>query len=122
MAPVMGNLSQISYALSATIGGVLCLTLNFDIGGLAIFTNYSRHFARPISELSMQMNTIYAALAGAERVFEVMDETPEKGDSPDAIEICSEANRVEGAQPIKGEVVLKRNLWLCTGKNRAEKY
>jgi len=34
----------------------------------------------------MQMNTIYAALAGAERVFEVMDETPEKGDSPDAIE------------------------------------
>jgi len=43
MAPVMGNLSQISYALSATIGGVLCLTLNFDIGGLAIFTNYSRH-------------------------------------------------------------------------------
>jgi len=46
-------------------------------------------------------------LAGAERVFEVMDETPEKGDSPDAIEICSEANRVEGAQPIKGEVVLK---------------
>ncbi|ABN52728.1 ABC transporter transmembrane region [Acetivibrio thermocellus ATCC 27405] len=107
MAPVMGNLSQISYALSATIGGVLCLTLNFDIGGLAIFTNYSRHFARPISELSMQMNTIYAALAGAERVFEVMDETPEKGDSPDAIEICSEANRVEGAQPIKGEVVLK---------------
>jgi len=41
--------------------------------------------------LSMQMNTIYAALAGAERVFEVMDETPEKGDSPDAIEICSEA-------------------------------
>jgi len=52
MAPVMGNLSQISYALSATIGGVLCLTLNFDIGGLAIFTNYSRHFARPISELS----------------------------------------------------------------------
>lgn len=107
MAPVMGNLSQISYALSATIGGVLCLTLNFDIGGLAIFTNYSRHFARPISELSMQMNTIYAALAGAERVFEAMDETPEKGDSPDAIEICSEANRVEGAQPIKGEVVLK---------------
>ena len=67
MGPVMGNLGQISYALSATIGGILCLTRNFDIGGLTIFTNYSRQFSRPISELSMQMNTIFAALAGAEK-------------------------------------------------------
>ena len=48
MGPVMGNLGQISYALSATIGGILCLTRNFDIGGLTIFTNYSRQFSRPI--------------------------------------------------------------------------
>jgi len=57
--------------------------------------------------LSMQMNIIFAALAGAERVFEVMDEAPEKADPEDAIEICAEGNRVEGAQIIKGEVVLK---------------
>lgn len=107
MGPVMGNLGQISYALSATIGGILCLTRNFDIGGLTIFTNYSRQFSRPISELSMQMNTIFAALAGAERVFEVMDEAPETADPPDAVEICSEANRVEVARVIKGEVELK---------------
>lgn len=107
MGPVMGNLGQISYALSATIGGILCLTRNFDIGGLTIFTNYSRQFSRPISELSMQMNTIFAALAGAERVFEVMDEAPETADPPDAVEICSEANKAEGARVIKGEVVLK---------------
>ena len=107
MGPVMGNLSQISYALSATVGGILCLTANFDIGGLTIFTNYSRQFSRPINELSMQMNTIYAALAGAERVFEVMDETPEAEDPADAIEICSEANPVQGAHPVKGEVILK---------------
>lgn len=106
MGPVMGNLSQISYALSATIGGVLCLTKNFDIGGLTIFTNYSRQFSRPISELSMQMNTIFSALAGAERVFEVMDETPEASDPIGAVEICAEANKVEGAQLIKGEVTL----------------
>lgn len=107
MGPVMGNLSQISYALSATVGGILCLTSNFDIGGLTIFTNYSRQFSRPINELSMQMNTIFAALAGAERVFEVMDEAPEAEDPADTIEICAEANQVEGAQMIKGEVVLK---------------
>lgn len=107
MGPVMGNLSQICYALIATVGGVLCLTKNFDIGGLTIFTNYSRQFSRPISELSMQMNIIYAALAGAERVFEVLDETPELEDSLDAIEICTEENKVEGARVVKGEVVLK---------------
>lgn len=107
MGPVMGNLSQVSYALSATIGGILCLITDFDIGGLTIFTNYSRQFSRPISELSMQMNTIFSALAGAERVFEVMDEEPEVKDAEDAIEICSEDNPVDGAKAIKGEVVLK---------------
>jgi len=107
MGPVMGNLSQICYTLSATIGGIMCLTSNFDIGGLTIFTNYSRHFSRPISELSMQMNTIFSALAGAERVFEVMDETPEAKDPANAIEICSEENKVKGAKIVKGEVTLK---------------
>lgn len=107
MGPVMGNLSQVSFALSATVGGILCLTSNFDIGGLTIFTSYARHFSRPISELSMQMNTIFAALAGAERIFEVMDETPEAVDPADAIAICAEANRVEGAQLVKGAVTLK---------------
>jgi len=107
MGPVMGNLSQVSYALSAAVGGVLCLTVNFDIGGLTIFTNYSRHFSRPVNELSMQMNVIYAALAGAERVFEVMDEAPEAPDPANAIEICSEVDRKPGARPIRGEVVLK---------------
>lgn len=107
MGPVMGNLSQVSYALSATVGGILCLTSNFDIGGLTIFTNYSRQFSRPVSELSMQMNTIFAALAGAERVFEVMDETPEAADPADAIVICSNENPAEGARRIKGKVTLK---------------
>jgi len=107
MGPVMGNMSQISYAISAAVGGILCLTSNFDIGGLTIFTNYSRQFSRPISELSMQMNTIFAALAGAERVFEVLDEMPEAADPSDAIEICAQSNQVECARLIKGEVVLR---------------
>jgi len=107
MGTVMGNLSQISFALAATVGGILCLTANFDIGGLAIFTNYSRQFSRPIVELSHQLNMIFAALAGAERVFEVMDEPSETADPADAVEICAEANPVEGAHLVKGEVVLK---------------
>ena len=104
MPPVMGNMSQISFALSATIGGVLCLTRNFDIGGLAVFTNYSRQFSRPVNELAMQMNTIFAALAGAERVFEVMDEAPEAADPADAVEIrAADASEARAGSDAAGD-------------------
>lgn len=84
MGPVMGNIGQISYSLTACIGGILCVARGFDIGGLTVFVNYSRQFARPINELSMQVNTIFSALAGAERVFDVMDTQPETEDEEDA--------------------------------------
>ena len=77
MGPVMGNMSQISYAITGVIGGILCITRGFDIGGLSLFTQYSRQFSRPVNEISMQINTIFSALAGAERVFQVMDEPME---------------------------------------------
>ena len=63
---------------------MLCVTTGFDVGGLAIFVNYASQFARPINELSQQVSTVFSALAGAERVFQVMDEIPESGDAPDA--------------------------------------
>ena len=87
MGPIMGNLSQVSYAITAAVGGVLCFVGKFDVGGLAIFTNYSRQFSRPVNEISNQVNTIFSALAGAERVFNVMDQMPEKEDSGDAVEL-----------------------------------
>ncbi len=96
MGPVMGNLSQVSYALTATIGGILCGLRGFDIGGLTVFVNYSRQFSRPINEISMQINTIFSALAGAERVFDIMDREPEQPDAKDAVELST----------IKGNVVL----------------
>lgn len=84
MGPVMGNLSQISYSLTALVGGILCVMGKFDIGGLSIFVNYSKQFARPINEVSMQMHTVFSALAGAERVFKMMDEAPEEPDVKNA--------------------------------------
>ena len=95
MGPVMGNTSQISYSLTAGIGGVLCALGRFDVGGLAVFVNYSRQFSRPINELSQQTNTIFSALAGAERVFRIMDIDPEQPDAADAL-----------APEIKGHVIL----------------
>lgn len=69
MGPVLGNMSQITYAITACIGGILCLTQGFVVGGFSVFVNYSRQFSRPINEISMQVNTIFSALGGAERVL-----------------------------------------------------
>ncbi len=97
MGPVMHNLSQIGYALTAGIGGVLCALGRFDIGGLTVFVNYSRQFSQPINEVSMQTTTVFSALAGAERVFNIMDREPEKENEKSAY--CPEK--------IHGDVVLE---------------
>lgn len=96
MGPIMGNLSQINYSLTACVGGLLCVWKNFDVGGLTVFLNFSRQFSRPINEISMQVSNVFSALAGAERVFAVMDEEPEPEDGRDAVEL----------KPMEGHVVL----------------
>ena len=96
MGPIMGNMSQVSYAVTACIGGIFCAMGNFDIGGLTVFVNYSRQFSFPISELSMQVTNIFSALAGAERVFAMMDVEPEAEDAEDAVDM----------KEMKGHVIL----------------
>lgn len=75
--PIMGNLNNISYAATALFGGILTVFTGFDIGSLAAFLQYSRQVGFPVQQMTMQLNTILAAMAGAERVFEVMDRVPE---------------------------------------------
>lgn len=87
MGPIMGNMSQISYAVTACVGGILCAVGKFDIGGLTVFVNYARQFSFPISELSNQVTNIFSALAGAERVFTMMDEEPEQLTAEDAVDM-----------------------------------
>lgn len=80
MGPVTHQLCNISYAITACVGAIMVVKNGFDIGGLTISVKYTRSFNRPINEISMQMNTVFSALAGAERVFEVLAEEPEKDD------------------------------------------
>ncbi len=96
MGPVTHQLCNVCYGVTACIGALLVVFRGFDIGGLAVSLNYTRSFNRPINEISMQMNTVFSALAGAERVFEVLDEEPEK-------QTCELADISE----IKGHVELK---------------
>lgn len=109
MGPVMGNLSQVSYSLTACIGGILCVLKGFDLGGLTIFVNYSRQFSRPINEISMQVNTIFSALAGAERVFDVMDREPEPADDADAVAIVEKEGRLFYQVPASNQVYADKN-------------
>lgn len=84
MMPVMQNLSTLNYVLITIVGALLAIYRGFDVGGLAAFLQYSRQFGRPVNELASLYNSIQAALAGAERIFEVIDEAPEPPDAPDA--------------------------------------
>jgi len=78
MMPVMGNLSYLNYALTCCIGAVFAIrTGAFGLGDLAAFLQYSRQVSQPITQVSQQVNTILSAVAGAERIFEVMEAEPE---------------------------------------------
>lgn len=96
MGPVTHQMSNIIYAFTACVGGLLVVLRGFDIGGLTVSINYTRTFNRPINEISMQMNTVFAALAGAERVFEVLDEQPEIQES-----------KIVPMKKIEGHVILE---------------
>ncbi|MBR0352666.1 MAG: ABC transporter ATP-binding protein [Oscillospiraceae bacterium] len=94
--PIMSNVSQISYAAVVGVGGLLMVAGSLTPGGLTVFAGYSRQFSMPISRIASQMATIFSALAGAERVFEVMDTEPEQPDAPDA----------DPMPDMKGDIVL----------------
>ena len=71
--PIMGNLSYVNYALTAAAGAVMVIRGMTDIGSIASFLQYTRSFSQPIVQVSQQFNSILSALAGAERIFEIID-------------------------------------------------
>ena len=78
MMPAMGNLSYINYAITCCVGAMMAIGGgSFRLGDLGAFLQYTRQVSQPITQISQQVNTILAAVAGAERVFEVMETEPE---------------------------------------------
>lgn len=80
LMPIMGNLSHVLYAITAIFGGILSLSGHLTIGAVVAFLQYTRNFSMPITQMSQQFNSILAALAGAERIFNMIDEEPEVDD------------------------------------------
>ena len=91
--PMMGILSNMNIAVVAGIGGWLTIRGIVTIGLIATFITYSRRFAEPLRQLGGLYNQIQQSLAGAERIFEVLDETPDLSDRVDAVDLAE----IEGA-------------------------
>ncbi|WP_216827719.1 ABC transporter ATP-binding protein [Alkalihalobacterium elongatum] len=95
---LMNVLNNLSFAVVALVGGIFVLNGMVTIGIIVIFTEYARQFTRPLNDLANQFNTILSAIAGAERVFEVIDEKEESADETNAISL----------KEVKGEVAFKQ--------------
>ncbi len=105
---LMNMLNNLSFAVIAGVGGILALQGVITIGVIVIFAEYARQFTRPLNDLANQVNTLLSAIAGAERVFEVMDEKDERSDEKGAA-VLSE---------VKGRLPFQTYPLLMKGMNR----
>ncbi|WP_025650244.1 ABC transporter ATP-binding protein [Bacillus velezensis] len=82
---VMNSLNNLSFTIIAAVGGLFALKGLISIGAIVVFAEYSRQFTRPLNDLANQFNTMLSAIAGAERVFDVLDEKEEREDEEHAL-------------------------------------
>ncbi|WP_417094090.1 ABC transporter ATP-binding protein [Intestinimonas timonensis] len=75
--PIAMNIMNVGYALTAAFGGVLSIVMGLPLGSFTLYLNYCRQVGQPMNQISQQLTTILSALAGAERIFECMDEKSE---------------------------------------------
>lgn len=96
IGPINAQLGNVSYVLCAIAGGALALNEigGFTLGGLASFLTFNKNFSMPINQVSMQMNAIVMAMAGAERIFKLLDEKPETDDGYVTLVNAKEENGV----------------------------
>ena len=94
LMPLMNVINNLGIAAIAIVGGVLAVNDAVTIGVIASFVSYSRQFTRPLNDLANIFNVFQSAVAGAERVFQVIDEHEETKDIEDAVPLCHPSGRV----------------------------
>ncbi|RKM63192.1 ABC transporter ATP-binding protein [Butyrivibrio sp. XB500-5] len=96
LGPINAQLGNTSYVICAMVGGAIALSNNiavgFTVGALASFLTFNRNFSMPINQVSMQFNSIIMALAGADRIFKLLDAEPETDDGYVLLVDCEEKN------------------------------
>jgi ATP-binding cassette subfamily B protein len=95
--PMMNTIHNTAYTIVAGVGGVLVIYGLSTVGVIAMFISYTRQFGRPLNEIANLYNVLQSAMAGAERVFEIIDETPEV-----------DAQQVEFPEKIQGDVKFEK--------------
>ena len=103
LMPIMGNLSYLLYAVTAVSGAVLTIMGRMDLGTIASFLQYTRTFSHPITQMSQLFNSVLNALAGAERIFRLIDEEPEsdEGDVTLVNVECNEQAKLQKATVVR---------------------
>lgn len=117
MGPVNNNLGHLSYVLCAVVGALLTLSgvTGLTIGGLVTFLTLNKNFSMPINQLTQQMNSIIMALAGAERVFNLLDEEPEVDDG--YVELVNAVEKEDGSLE---ESEKRTGVWAWKHPHKAE--
>jgi len=87
LMPIMNVINNLGFAIVAVIGGILAVKSLVTVGAIASFITYSRQFVRPLNDLANIFNILQSGVAGAERVFEIIDEPEEVVDTPQAVEL-----------------------------------
>ena len=110
IGPLMNAVNNLSFAVVAVAGGLMVMENLITVGLVTTFTGFSRQFSRPVSEIANLYNMIQSAIAGAERVFEVMDETPEFGEENKSVgtrsgEEVKPVVTLSGPDVVRGKVV-----------------
>lgn len=97
MGPLMNMMNNLNYGITTFAGGVLAIYGVVTVGTIAAFLNYTKQFARPLNQIAQLYTTIQSAIAGAERVFAILEEKPEFEDSVDSLSL----------DHVEGEVIFK---------------
>ena len=95
MMPLMNVINNLIFAVVSIVGGILSISYGLTVGTVVSFLSYSKQFAQPLNSVAMMFNSIQSALAGAERVFEILDYEEEAPDISDAIEMNNPTGNVE---------------------------
>ena len=106
LMPIMNNLGHVQYSMTAMLGGVLAIYNGMGIGTIAAFMTYTRSFSQPISQMSQLFNTLLNALAGAERIFDLIDQEPEADDG-----YVSLVNATEAPDGTLTETAERTGVW-----------
>ena len=117
LMPVNANLGNISYVLCAIVGAVLALSgsVSLTLGTLVSFLTLNKSFTQPITQVSQQLNSIVMALAGADRIFNLLEEKPETDDG--YVELVNAVEQADGALLESAE---RTGLWAWKHPHRAE--